>query len=126
MDFGHVTFTNTGLPLLIFAGVALTLPMLMVPRDTRSHTRVARGMIATALILVVFGPLVAMVFDSRTLPAGPADASTGQIWLLLYQFQFRASLTLALVWAPLLALVWFNASQRVEELRGQDIVRESL
>ncbi|MEO9894898.1 MAG: hypothetical protein ABJD13_09620 [Paracoccaceae bacterium] len=126
MDFGHITFTNTGLPLLIFAGVALTLPSLMVPRDTRSHTRVARGMIATAAVLVVFGPLVAMAFDSRPLPAGPADTYKGQVWLLLYQFQFRASLTLALVWAPLLALVWFNASQRVEQLRGQDIVRESI
>lgn len=126
MDFANLTFANTGSPVLIFVVAALLLPMVLIPRRTRSQGRVAMGIVGSALILIAIGPVISVAFDARDLPAGVATAPKGQLALVVYQMQFRGALAFALVWAPVLALVWFGAAQRVERLRGEDLGREGL
>ena len=114
-----ISFTNTGLPMLILGTLAVVLPFLLIAKDTRSHGRVALGVTLTATVVVIVGTLVLILFD-------PRDIGTEGGWGILIQMYFRASLPLAMFWAPLLGLVWFTKAQRVEMLRNRDIVREDL
>lgn len=115
-----ISFTNTGIPMLIVGTLAVVLPFVLSPRDTRSHWRVAGGVAGTAGIVVLAGALVLVVFDPRQIGADQARR-----WIVLAQIYLRASLPLAMFWAPLLALVWFGQAQRVERLRNDDMVREA-
>jgi hypothetical protein len=113
------SFAAIALPLLLLCAVALILPRMIVPRQTRSHSRVIVGMAATALALLLLGPMIYALFDQRGLFAG----ETAQI-LLVAWWMFRESLSAILIWGPLLILVWFGLAQRVERLRGEDMTRE--
>lgn len=115
-----IGWLNTGLPMLVLAGLAVGLPRYLVDRQTRSHATVARGMLAVIALLLLAGFMLSMVvtgargFDADAhLLANPAEG----FWM-----HARLSLLSGIVWAPILALVWFGQAQAVEDRRGRDMV----
>ncbi|MFN3210482.1 MAG: hypothetical protein ACE369_16045, partial [Roseovarius sp.] len=77
------------------------------------------SVVLSALVLVASSALVFAVFDKRSLLGGQTLAGQGVIaWLYL-----RSSLGAVAVWGPVLAFVWLGLAQRVERLRGEDVVR---
>ncbi|SMH49558.1 hypothetical protein [Maritimibacter sp. HL-12] len=102
---------NTGLPLAALTALALVLPLVTVPRATRSQRRLALGIgLAAALTLVAGAGLFALLYG--------AGDGTPRLAAVL-----RGSGLAALVWAPLLVLSWFVRAQAVERRRGEDIAR---
>ena len=102
---------NTGLPLAALAALALLLPLLTVPRATRSQRRLALGIgLAAAITLLAGAGLFALLYGR----GGDAPRLAAVL---------RGSGLAALVWAPLLALSWFVRAQGVEARRGEDIAR---
>lgn len=112
MNFGDIGLANTFLPLAGLVALALLLPMLTVPRATRSQRRLAVGMLATAALT-----LVAALALFAALHAGAGNAvRLGAVT--------RAAAMSALAWGPLLALAWLVRAQGVEDRRGQDMARK--
>lgn len=102
---------NTGLPLAVLTALALLLPLLTVPRATRSQRKLALGIgLAAALTLLAGAGLFALLYGV----GGGAPRLAAVL---------RGSGLAALVWAPLLALAWFVRAQGVEARRGEDIAR---
>ncbi|QBF33165.1 hypothetical protein [Thalassococcus sp. S3] len=120
MSFDTITLANTGLPLILVGLAALLVPRLFVPRETRSHRRLAGGITMSAGLLLVLSGVLLALFDDRDFSAGAAIAGT--FGLMLYYLQ--SALGFALLWLPILALVWFGMAQRVERLRSEDGMRE--
>ena len=119
MDAAETMIVKTALPVACMAVLSVILPYVFVPRNTRSHKTVTVCIMGTALCLVVFGAILTNLFDARNLDALSGMQSLYAVWLYL-----RESLYFMIVWVPLLGLVWFNFAQRVERLRGEDIMRE--
>jgi hypothetical protein len=112
MNFGDIGLANTFLPLAGLVAVALLLPMLTVPRGTRSQRRLAVGMLVTGGLTFV-GALALFA----ALHAGAGNAvRLGAV--------ARAAGMSALAWGPLLALAWLVRAQGVEARRGQDMARK--
>ncbi len=113
-----VGWLNTGLPLAILALLAMVLPRILVPAKTRSQRELAVGMAVSAAMLLVAGEVVfALIYTVRGIAVWAAiiDAplATGGFFLKL-------SALAAMLWAPVLALVWFAMAQGVEKRRGED------
>lgn len=113
---------NTGVPLLVLCTLALGLPRLTVPRDTRDHGEVRRGIALAAVLVLLAGVAVFVAaYAGRGAEVARAVAvmpvATGLLFL-------RLSGLSALVWGPLLGLVWLNQAQAVEARRGEDAMRE--
>ncbi len=113
---------NTGMPLLLLCALALGLPRLTVPRDTRDHAAVLRGIALAAALILCAGVLV-FVFAYALRGAEVARAAVGMPLATTLLF-LRLSGLSALVWAPLLGLVWLGQAQAVEARRGEDAMRE--
>jgi hypothetical protein len=113
---------NTGVPLLVLCALALGLPRLTVPRATRDHGAVLRG-IALAAVLVLLAGVVVFVAAYGLRGAEVARAATVMPVATALLF-LRLSGLSALVWGPLLALVWLGQAQAVEARRGEDAMRE--
>ncbi|MEM1426581.1 MAG: hypothetical protein AAGF75_08530 [Cyanobacteria bacterium P01_H01_bin.130] len=111
-----------GVPLFVLGGAAILVPVLVIPRGTRSHVRVAVGIGGSALAMIALGILVYLMFDDRDLATGLEIKGVGGMVVLA----LGGSLRSALLWGPLLALHWFYAAQRVERLRGEDKVRDGV
>ena len=116
MSSGLATF----LPIAILGIVALALPHLLVPRDTRSHRSLGLGIAVTVSVLILLGPLLYALFDTRDL----YEANTFAEGAVIAWIVFLDSLSAAILWAPLVGLIWFGKAQRVEKLRGEDMARE--
>lgn len=102
---------NTFLPLGALAALALLLPLITVPRATRSQARLAGGVaLAAGLTLLAGAGLFAALYASGEGPLRPAAV-------------LRATGLAALVWAPPLALAWLVRAQGVEKRRGEDMAR---
>lgn len=112
------TVFNTAVPVVLMFILAIALPYFFVPRQTRSHKTVSLCIFGAALCLVIFGAILTNLFDSRSVGELRGIQSLYAVWLYL-----RESLTFAILWAPILGLVWFTFAQRVERLRGEDIMR---
>ena len=106
------------LPIAIIAAFAIVLPIFFVPRATRSHRRVALGILLSALCLILLGPILYALFDTRPIYDRDIQGARRVLLALI----FRDSLSAAVVWIPLLGIVWFGRAQRVERLRGEDMV----
>ena len=119
MGFSDLAFFSTTLPVVLMGLLAFGLPFLIVPRQTRSHLTVTLCILGTAALLIVVGAIVTNLFDARDTGDLKGGASLYVAWLYL-----RESLYFALLWVPILALVWLNRAQRVERLRGEDMARE--
>lgn len=119
MDFSGDTFTAMALPLFIVVVLAFVVPFVFVPRSTRSHITVTFCILGSALCMIIFGAIITNLFDTRDTSSLSAQESRVVAWLYL-----RESLYLGLIWVPILGYVWLNRAQRVERLRGEDIMRE--
>lgn len=115
-----IGWVNTGLPLLVLTALAVGLPRYLVDRHTRSHAKVARGMLAVVTLLLLAGFVLSMVvtqargFDAEAhLLANPGEG---------FGMHARLSLLSGIFWGPILVLVWFGQAQAVEDRRGRDIV----
>lgn len=107
---------DTVLPLVLTALMALGLPALFIPRQTLSQTAVAKGIALSALVILLFG---ALLFAGLYVLAGKPVAEAVELaplWSVV--FFLKRSVTLGLLWVPLLALVWLIRAQTVEERRG--------
>lgn len=113
-------FAITALPLAILGIVALALPYLLVPRDTRSHRSLGLGIAVTASVLLILGPILYAVFDTRDL----YNTSSLPETLTIARIVIVDSLSATLLWVPILGLVWFGKAQRIEKLRGEDMAKE--
>lgn len=119
MNDTSVTLWNTGLPLLILAGVAAVVPWVLVSRETRSQGRVALVIATTAVFMVGMSAIVMSLFDKRVIDAGDTAAGQGVLaWMYL-----RASMGAVVAWGPVLVLVWLGLAQRVERRKGEDMAR---
>lgn len=110
---------NTGLPLLIMGALGWLLPRMLVPEGTRSHQRVALGVVLSIVGLITAAALVLVAFDSAAY-RGVMDM--GGV-MLATEIALRNSALFAVAWAPIVALSWFNMAQQVEVQRGKDMAR---
>lgn len=116
-----VGWWNTGVPLVLLCSLALVLPHLVVRRKTRMHRDVFAAIaVAAALVLVAGEVVFALIYA-----AGGVDVWSAflQAPLATGAFFLRLSAYAALVWAPLLALVWLGLAQGVEKRKGEDQMR---
>ena len=119
IETGPIGFWNTGFPLALLGGLAVVLPRLLVARATRSQRAVAIAILLAALLLLVAGAVVfAVIYAASGVSvwAALAEAPLATVWFLLGQ-----SLVAAVVWGPVLALVWFGMAQGFEKRRGEDV-----
>ena len=113
---------NTGFPILLLASLAVVIPWRIVPSKTRAQAVVALSMLVAATILLLLGAgLIATIYTARgtELRAAFETAPYGVVWFFL-----RLSGLSALAWGPVLALVWLAMAQRVERLKGEDLMHE--
>lgn len=113
-----IGLTNTVLPLVGLGACAGVLPWILVNRKSRSHSEVAVVIWATAGIMVLLGAAVFAVLYALG-GINVAGALATAPWVTTQFFLGRAGFA-ALVWAPVLMLVWLGLSQRVERLRADD------
>lgn len=112
---------NTGFPLVLLAGLAVVLPRVLVAGKTRSQWEVFVGVWASAGLLLVAGAVVfALIYEARGVAVAGAF---GQAPLASAWFFLRLSGFAALIWGPLLALVWFGMAQGVEKRKGEELAR---
>ena len=121
MTGGPVTLLNTGLPLALLAALAILLPRLLLPAQTRSHRRLVAVLgVSAALVLAVGCALVAgMKLAGGADLAGAFRAAP----LLTLAAIARPAALAAIAWGPLLALSGLSLGHRIEDLRGQDMRR---
>lgn len=116
-----VTLMNTGLPLAALGTLAFLLPRLMLARETRSHRRLAMVLLAgfALVLLTSFAIFAYTQVQAGTDLAGSFRASPmGTIAILM-----RPALLSGIIWLPLLALSGFNLAHRIENLRGNDMMK---
>lgn len=119
-----IGWVNTGLPLVVLAGLAGVLPRFLVSGDTRSQQAVMVSIFGSAVGLLISGGLVfAAVYGLGGVGIGAAFSNTP---VATGVFFLRLSALAALLWGPVLGLVWFSMAQGVEARRGADIARGAL
>ena len=112
---------NTGAPLVLLGALAAGLPWLLAGRQTRSQREVAVAVWASAGMLLLAGAAVfAVVYELRGVGVRAAMSAAP---LATTGFFLRLSGFAALIWGPLLALVWLGLAQGVEKRKGEDVVR---
>jgi len=108
---------NTGVPLVVLMAGALVVPRLVLDATTLSHRVLARGVLLSALILMVLGAgMLAVIYQWRGSDVTGAFAADPVATL---DELFRVSAKASLFWVPVLALVWFAQAQGVERRRGE-------
>lgn len=118
IDPEPIGLTNTLLPLAGLGACAGVLPWVLLNRESRSHREVAVAIWATAgLMLLIGGAVFALLYSARGVDVGGAIAAAP---LATTQFFLGRAGVAALVWGPILVLVWLGLSQRVERLRADD------
>ncbi len=101
-----LTLSNSVLPMLVL--VALTVGLPMLAGQTLSQGRLALGMMATGVVVWGVGAgLMAWLYTQVN------GGSLGSICSYLTR-----SAMMALLWGPVLALVWLMRAQGVERRRG--------
>ncbi|MBV1867327.1 MAG: hypothetical protein KUG69_05405 [Marinosulfonomonas sp.] len=115
---------NTGLPVTVLAVLAIVLPRLLAPSQTRSHRLVGSAVGLSALVLLVVG---AIIFAATYSVQGhPVLATFKSDPLAIMLFFLRLAAKASLIWLPVLGLVWFGMAQKVENHRGADVARKDL
>jgi hypothetical protein len=117
-----VGWLNTALPLAALAGLAVALPEVLAPRGNLSHGRLAAAVAASAALTLAAGALLfaALYAAAGADPGGAlaaAPAATAGFFL-------TRSAAAALLWLPLLGLVWLIKAQAVERRRGEAAARQ--
>lgn len=112
---------NTGVPLLILGVLAVLVPRVLCPRSTRSQAALAAVVGVSAVVITVLGAVVfGAIYAARGISVGAAIAEAPAATMLFF---LRQSGLAALVWGPILALVWFSMAQGVERRKGADSAR---
>jgi hypothetical protein len=119
-----IGFLNTGVPVLVLIGVGLALPRTLAGTTTLSHKRVVAAVALTVgALFLICAAMFAAVYawgDADVAAAfAIAPIATGL-------FFARLSAMAALIWVPILGLVWFGLAQRVEARRGHEIAQRDL
>jgi hypothetical protein len=117
-----IGFWNTAVPLGLLMALAVAIPRVLVDHHTRSHGKVVHGITLSAAFLVAIGFVISVaVTQMRGFEAvGHFEIDPlGAAWVHL-----RLSLMTAVVWAPVLGLVWFSHAQAVEKRRGLDLAQK--
>ena len=120
MESHPIGWWNTGFPLVLLGGLAVVVPRLFVGQ-TRSQRVVMLAILASVGVLLVVGALVFMgLYGWRGVGVwaalGVAPVATGWFFLRLSGFA-------AMLWGPVLALVWLGLAQGVEKRKGEDVAR---
>ena len=112
-----IGFLNTGLPVVSLALLVILIPRLILPAGTLSHQVLAVAIAVTALITLAFGAVFfALSYGWLGAPVWATfqDAPTS-----IAAYFLRLSAMAALIWGPVLALVWYTSAQGVERRRGE-------
>jgi hypothetical protein len=112
-----ITLTNALLPMVILGALAVVLPYILTPKTSRSHRRLT-------LVIILSGALTflaAIVTFALLQPGNIAGALITAPLTTLLILAKPAALS-AIIWIPLLALSGFTLAQRIENLRGRDMV----
>jgi len=116
-----ITLMNTGLPLAILGAQAFLLPRLLLARKTRSHRMLAMVLLVSFLLVLLTSLAVFAYIQAQSgtdLTGSLAISATGTIAILL-----RPALLSGIIWLPLLVLSGFNLAHRIENLRGNDMMK---
>lgn len=106
-DFAPLNLTNGILPMAVLVVLVVGLPALLAG-PTLSQGRLALVMISTGLVVWIVGAgLMALLY------AQVNGGSVGGIG-----FYLGRSAMMALLWGPVLALVWLMRAQGVERRKG--------
>ena len=104
---------------MLLAGLAVVLPRWLVPAETRSQRCVMLAVMKTAVLLWVLG--AALLVAIRAMGGGDALAAfTIAPMMAVALFLWRSAL-MAMIWGPVLVLVWLTLAQRVERRKGEDL-----
>jgi len=122
MNFAGIGLANTFLPLTGLVVLAIGLPLLIVPRATRSQARLAGGVAITALLLLLIG--AALIAGFSALAGNPVAAGLAAHPLAGVGALILRAARMALLWAPVLALTWLVMAQGIERKRGEDRMRQ--
>lgn len=116
-----ITFLNTGVPVLVLAALATALPRLMVGAANTSHAALFYSIALTSLAVLVTGAVVfAIAYGASGASVTAAFAAAPSDVALFF---LRLSLLAAVLWWPVLALVWYAMAQGVEKRRGEAAAR---
>jgi len=102
---------------------AILIPWLLLKRQTRSHVEVAVTIWASAGILLILGAVIfAYGYQGRGTPVWDSltQAPIATAWFFLGQSGFAA-----LIWLPILVLVWFSMTHGVNQRRGEDLAKKN-
>jgi hypothetical protein len=122
MDPQPITLLNTGLPLVVLGAAGAVVPHLLLPLHTRSLALLAVVAFLSVPILFLIGMVVfgLVMWAEGANVAGALAAAPGYV---LGQLAWSAMLS-SLVWGPALVLSALSLAQRIERVRGEDIVRQ--
>ena len=116
-----IGLTNTLVPLAALGTAAALFPWLLVPRNSRSQRDIAVTIWAcSAIMLILSAGVFALVYAAWGI--GVAQAFADAPMATVRFFLGRGGVA-ALVWGPVLALVWLALAQRVERLKSEDGMR---
>lgn len=115
---------SVALPVCLLAVMALVLPILLVPRRSRSQALLAKCVLVSALLLLGIGTVFMAVLYIAEGAEVEASIRLSPLQTLLF-FVKRSAMT-SLIWGPLLALSWFSMAQKIERLKGKDGMRVGL
>ena len=116
-----VGFWNTFVPVGLLAVLAVAVPWMLVRRETRSHVEVAVAIWASAGVMLILSGLVfAVIYGLQGARVWGVflEAPLATAWFFL-----KAAGYAAILWVPILGLVWFGMAQGVERRRGEDQMR---
>lgn len=111
------SFSTLILPIAALCGVVILLPWLLLPRSSTSHRRLAGVILATALTTWIAGALILAPLHA----ALNGGLGTEPLPILALHYLARSS-RFAMLWGPLLALVWLIRAQEMNRRVGLKMV----
>jgi hypothetical protein len=116
-----ITWADSVLPIVVLATLAVVVPWVLVKRDTRSQREVAVTIWASAgVLMIASGVIYAVLHAAQGRAVGEFFAEAPMVTLWFFIKQAGSS---AILWAPILALVWFGMAQGVEKRKGEDAAK---
>lgn len=106
-DALHLNFANGILPLTVLLVLAVVLPAVLAGQ-TLSQARLATAIAVTGLVVWGVGAMVMGLLYARL-----NEGQYPGLWSSL-----ERSALMALLWGPVLALVWLMRAQGIERRRG--------
>lgn len=115
-----ITLFNTGLPVMLMALAAWWVPLFLA-RRTVSQQGLIKGILASALIVIVGGAGVfGVIYQANGIPVFSTLVDEP---VQIMGYFGRLSFIAGIIWGPVLALSWFVLAQGVERRKGEDLAR---